>query len=161
MTKISSEMNKAMNEQIKHEMQSAYLYLGMSYWFADKGLPNLASWFKGQASEEFVHAEKFVKFIMETDGTVELSALEKPKDDWESIKQILDETLKHEEFVTSTIHKLYALMEEKKEYIARSLLNWFVEEQVEEEDTARELIQRYDHFKGNDYLFDHHVSRGE
>lgn len=160
MALISKKMNDALNNQIKEELESGYLYLGMSFWLEEKAFHNLAEWYYEQAKEEYKHAKKFMDYIVETGGTVELKELIKPKSDWKSIKEIIDAGLAHEKHITGKIVELWKLAEEIKELQVRSLLQWFIDEQVEEEANAEELIMKYDGFK-SDMLFDHHTHRAE
>lgn len=160
MPKITPEFNEALNKQIKLEMDSSYIYLAYSYWFEEHELLNLANFFKTHADEERAHAMKFVDFIVEAGGSVKFLAIAEPKQG-SSVDEILDTTLKHEEFVSNAIHTLYkTFIEEKKEYIGISLLDWFIKEQIEEEDTIRKLIQMRSYIN-NDYFFDHRVKRVE
>ncbi|NHJ04773.1 MAG: ferritin [Candidatus Heimdallarchaeota archaeon] len=160
MALISKKMNDALNIQIKEELESGYLYLSMSFWLKEKAYHNLANWYYVQAEEEYKHAKKFIDYIIETGGNVELLELSKPKFDWQSIKEIIEAGYKHEQHITKTIEGLWKLAEELKEIQPRSLLQWFIDEQIEEEANAQELIDKYAGFK-NDQLFDHHTHREE
>ena len=160
MALISKKFNDALNKQIKEELDSGYLYLSMSFWLEQRAFHNLAQWYYIQAQEEYEHAKKFMDYIVEAGGTVELLALDKPKSDWESIKQIIDAGYKHEQHITGTIVKLVKLAEELNELQPRTLLQWFIDEQIEEEANASELIDKYAGFK-SDMLFDHHTHRAE
>ena len=160
MALISKKMNDAINAQIKEELDSGYLYLSMSMWLEEKSFHNLAKWYYEQAKEEYEHAKKFMDYIIEAGGTVELKELAKPKSDWQSIKEIIDAGLKHEQYITKKIEELWKLSEELKELQPRSLLMWFIDEQIEEEANAQELIDKYEGFK-SDQLFDHHTHREE
>ncbi|MBN1329416.1 MAG: ferritin [Candidatus Heimdallarchaeota archaeon] len=160
MALISDKMNKAMNDQIKEELDSGYLYLQMSIWLDEHNFKNLAKWYDIQAKEEYEHAEKFIHYIVETGGKVELLPLSKPKSDWKSIKEIIDAGLAHEKHITSKIESLVRFAEELGELQPRSMLMWFIDEQIEEEANAQALIDTYAGFK-NDQLFDHHTHRDE
>jgi ferritin len=160
MALISKKFNDALNKQIKEELDSGYLYLSMSFWLEERAYHNLANWYYVQAQEEYEHAKKFIDYIIETGGTVELHELAKPKFEWESIKQILEAGLAHEQHITKTIIDLWELAEKLNELQPRSLLQWFIDEQVEEEANANELIDKYKGFK-SDMLFDHHTHREE
>ena len=152
-------MNDALNEQVGKELESAYIYLSMCYWLKEQSYTRLANWFYIQAQEEFGHAEKFANYIIETGGSVNLQAIPQPKNDWADVKEIVETAYKHEQYITGRIHDLVRLAEEIKDINVRNLLNWFVEEQIEEEDNASELVIRQQRFK-NDQLFDHHTHRG-
>ena len=158
MAQISKKFNDALNEQIKEELESGYLYLSMSFWLEEQSFENLANWYYIQAQEEYIHAKKFIDYIIETGGTVELLELQKPKNDWTSIKEIIEAGYAHEQYITGKIHELWELADKIKEIQARSMLQWFIDEQVEEEATATALIDKYKGFK-NDMLFNQHTTR--
>ena len=136
---IGKRIQEAMNEQIKHELESAYLYLAMAAYFEDEGLDGMAQWMKVQAMEESVHAYKFFTNIAERGGRVELLALKKPQKTWTSALAAFKAAYEHEQFITSKIHELVALAEKEKDYASMPMLQWFVEEQIEEEDTASKI----------------------
>lgn len=160
MALISEDMNKALNAQIREEFESGYIYLSMSYWLKEHAFKNLAHWYYVQAQEEYKHAKKFMDYIVETGGIVELYELKKPKMDWKSVKEIIDIGLAHEKHITGKITELFKLMEKLGELQPRSLLMWFIDEQIEEEANAQELIDIHAAYK-NDMLFDHHTHRDD
>jgi len=151
------KMETALNKQVNAELWSAYLYLSMSYDMSNKGFIGIASWFAKQAKEEFEHATKFMKFIEDTDGKVKLSPIEEVRQEWNSPKDAFEDTLLHEKKVTSLIHGLMDLAIELKDYAAQNLLSWFVDEQVEEENTARGYLAALEKIEKDPaalYLFD-------
>jgi ferritin len=158
MAQIGEKLNKEFNDQVKEELESAYIYLAMSAWFAERTLNNLADWFNKQAEEEFEHAMKFVNYILDTGGSVKYETLKEPKIDYENILEILETADHHEKYITKRIHHLYNVAQEEKELSAYPLLLWFLEEQVEEEEQTAALIDKYKGYK-NDFNFDHHVKR--
>ncbi|MHA1187225.1 MAG: ferritin [Candidatus Heimdallarchaeota archaeon] len=158
MALISKKFNDALNEQIKEELESGYLYLSMSFWLEEQAFHNLANWYYIQAQEEYIHAKKFIDYITETGGTVELLGLQKPKNDWESVKEVIEAGYAHEQYITKKIEGLWDLAEKTKELQARTMLQWFIDEQIEEESNATELIDKHKGFK-NDMLFDLHTTR--
>ncbi|MHA1954789.1 MAG: ferritin [Candidatus Heimdallarchaeaceae archaeon] len=158
MSQIGEKLNKEFNDQVKEELESAYIYLAMSAWFAERTLDNLATWFNKQAAEEFEHAMKFVNYIVETGGSVKYETLKEPKRDYENILEIVEAAYEHEKYITKRIHKLYEIAQEEKELSALPLILWFIEEQVEEEDQTSALIDKYKGYR-NDFNFDHHVKR--
>lgn len=160
MAKISEKLNDAFNAQIKEELESAYLYLGMAVWFEERTLDNLADWFTFQAKEEFEHAMKFKSHIVERGGHVHLAALAEQKQDWTNIMEILEASYAHEKYITDKITELHSIAKEIKEYSSNHLIQWFLSEQVEEEDNISSLIDKYKGYK-NDFNFDHHVKRVE
>ena len=139
---LTSKMEIALNQQVNAELWSAYLYLSMSYDMDDKGYKGIASWLASQAKEEFEHATRFMKFIREMDGKVKLMPIEEVRQEWNSPKDAFEDTLMHEKVVTGKIHKLMDMAIELKDYATQSMLKWFVDEQVEEEDTARKILEK-------------------
>ena len=138
---INEKIQQAMNEQIKHEFESAYLYLAMSAWFTAQGWDGMAQWMRVQAKEEQAHAMKFYGHILEREGRLDLAALAKPKTEWSSPQNAFEEALKHEQFITGKINALMALSQETGDFASRSMLIWFVDEQVEEEASASKIVQ--------------------
>jgi ferritin len=133
-------MQNAINEQIKDELYSAYLYLSMAAYFEAASLPGFASWMRMQSQEEVDHAMKFFDFVNERGGRVELQAIEQPTVEFESPLAVFEATYEHEQKVTGLIHNLYALAVEEKDYAAQVMLHWFIDEQVEEEATASQIV---------------------
>ncbi|MFX0113892.1 MAG: ferritin [Candidatus Hodarchaeota archaeon] len=158
MALISEKMAEALNEQVGKELESAYIYLSMSMWLEEQSFHRLANWFYIQAQEEFGHAKKFTDYIIEAGGSVKLPAIPQPKNDWADIKEIVETAYSHEQYITGRIHDLVRLAEELKEISVMNLLNWFVEEQVEEEASTSELVVKQARYR-NDDLFDHHTKR--
>ncbi|MBT5016585.1 ferritin [Candidatus Peregrinibacteria bacterium] len=139
---MKKSINDALNKQINAEIYSAYLYLAMGAYFDGLGLDGFASWMKVQYEEEMFHAMKFYGFVYERGGTVTMEAIEKPGADFKSVLHVFEETLEHEKHVTSLINGLYDLAVKEKDYAFQSLLNWFIDEQVEEEDSAQKIIDK-------------------
>ena len=139
---LDSKMEVALNQQVNAELWSSYLYLSMSYDMDNKGFDGMSSWFASQAKEEFEHATRFMKFIGEMDGKVTLMPIEAVQQEWNCPADAFEDTLKHEKVVTGKIHKLMDLAIELKDYATQSMLKWFIDEQVEEEDTARKIIDK-------------------
>ena len=146
---LSSKMEIALNQQVNAELWSSYLYLSMSYDMDSKGYEGLASWFALQAKEEFEHATRFMKFIGEMDGKVTLLPIEEVKQVWSSPLEAFEETLKHEKVVTGKIYQLMDLAIELKDYATQSMLKWFVDEQVEEEEAARKYVDTLKKIEGS------------
>ena len=139
---FSKQMENALNDQINAEMYSAYLYLAMSAYFQSTNLSGFANWMKIQAQEEMVHAMKFYDYINERGGRVALQDIEAPPKDWDSPLDVFDATLLHEQKVTSLINTLVDIAMEERDHATNIFLQWFVSEQVEEEDTANEMLQK-------------------
>lgn len=139
---LSPKLQDAFNAQINAELHSAYLYLSMSLHFEAVGLPGIANWFKVQFEEEQAHARIFMNYVNQRGGRVTLAAIDAVPTSWENPMDAFKATLAHEQKVTALINALYALAIEEKDYASRDRLNWFVNEQVEEEDNCRQLIDK-------------------
>ena len=139
---LSVKMQDALNAQINAEMWSAYLYLSMSMSAAYKGLKGMANWFAVQFKEEQDHAQIIINYILSRGGRVLLAPIDAVDTEWEAPIDMFEQTLTHEQKVTSMINDLYNLAIEEKDHATRSMLTWFVDEQVEEEDSAREIIDQ-------------------
>jgi ferritin len=137
---IGQKMQDAMNEQINKELFSSYLYLSMAAYFGDKNLPGFANWMRVQAEEEREHAMKFFDFIEERGGRVCLKGIDAPKTEWSSSLEVAEEVAAHEGKVTASIYSLYELALQEKDYPAQIMLQWFINEQVEEERNAGEIV---------------------
>ena len=139
---ISNSLQKNINEQINKELYSAYLYLSMSAYFENKNLPGFAKWMHVQAEEEYGHAMKFFDHLVDRGGKVELKAIAGPQADWKSTLEVVKQVQEHEAFVTSSINALFDQAQTEKDYPAQVLLQWFVNEQVEEEKNAADLVHQ-------------------
>jgi len=139
---LSKKMEKALNDQVNAELYSSYLYLSMAAYFQTLNLGGFAAWMQAQAGEELVHAMKFFGFINERGGAVKLAAIEAPKTKWSSPKNAFEDAYKHEQKVTSLINKLVDLALVEKDHASNAFLQWFVTEQVEEEASADEVVQK-------------------
>ncbi|MFH2021464.1 MAG: ferritin [archaeon] len=139
---ISKKIQEVMNKQINHEFYSAYLYLGMAAYFENQNLKGFANWMKKQAQEEMTHGMKFFNFINERNGEVSLEMVAKPAGKWKSPLQVFEEAYAHELKVTELIYNIVALATAEKDYASKSFLKWFVDEQVEEEANASEIVHK-------------------
>ncbi len=137
---MNEQINKALNEQINAELYSAYMYLGMATHLDAESLPGFAHWMKLQAREEVEHALRLMDHIADRGGRVELAAIEQPPSQYGTPQDVFEKSLAHEQEVTRLIHQLYALAVEQKDYPAQIMLQWFIDEQVEEEKTAGEIL---------------------
>ena len=140
--KIIPKVEKALNKQINAELYSAYLYLSMSAYFEGLALKGFASWMKHQAEEEVEHAMKLFNFIYERGGNVTLTEIAKPKLKWKSPLDAFENAYEHEQLVTSLIHKLVDISRANKDHATEVMLHWFVNEQVEEEDNASDIVEK-------------------
>ncbi len=144
----NSKMLTALNEQIKYEYYSSYMYLAMSAYFAEKGLNGFAHWMKMQADEEMLHVNKFYDYVLARGGKITLFAIDQPPTDWKSPLHVFEEGLKHEQFVTERISKLMDLAVSAKDHAAHMFLQWFINEQVEEEENFGNIINSLKLIKG-------------
>ena len=140
---LSKTMQDAINEQIKNEMYSAYLYLAMAVYLEALNLTGSAKWMRTQFGEEQVHALKLVDHVLDRGGRVKLKALDAPPADFASPLAVWETTLEHEKKVTAMIHNLYAQAVKENDYPAQTLLHWFINEQVEEEKNAATMAERF------------------
>lgn len=148
---LSKKIEDAFNAQINAEFWSAYLYLSMSSWCAHKGFQGMANWFEIQFREEQDHARIMYYYVQQRGGRVVLGPVDAVPTDWESPLKVFEATLAHEQKVTSLINNLYALATEEKDYATQSMLKWFIDEQVEEEENATNLIDNLRMVEGNGY----------
>ena len=139
---ISKALQDALNEQIKNELYSAYLYLSMSAYFERINLPGSARWMRLQSQEETSHAMKFFDHLNDRGGTVVLQAIDQPPSEFKSPLEMFQQALAHEQKVTGMINKLYALAVKENDYPAQVELQWFVTEQVEEEKNATQIVEQ-------------------
>ena len=139
---LMPSLEKALNDQINAELYSAYMYLSMSAWFDDAGLPGMAKWMKAQYQEEMFHVDKFFHYVLERGGKVTLAAIEAPPTSWDSALDAFEKTLAHEQHVTSLINDLASLCMDERDHATLNFLQWFIAEQVEEEATASELVNQ-------------------
>ena len=137
---LSKKLENAINKQINAELWSAYLYLSMSNHYTHKGLPGVANWFTLQFHEEQEHAMKFMEYMAARGSKVELQPIEKVDTSWSTLKEAFEETLAHEKVVTGLINDLVTLAREEKDYATENMLQWFVSEQVEEEESVQEIL---------------------
>lgn len=148
---LSKKMEEALNAQINAEMWSAYLYLSMSAWCSNAGKPGMANWYEVQFREEQDHARIFFNYILQRGGKVSLKPIEAVPTEWKSELDVFESTLTHEQHVTSLINNLFALTTSENDYATQSMLKWFIDEQVEEEENARNIIDSLRMLDGNGY----------
>ena len=157
---LDKKVVELLNQQVNKEFYSAYLYLDFSNYYYDHGLEGFGSWFKIQAQEERDHAMLFIQYLQNNGEQIELNTIDKPEIDKTSPKTVFAETLKHEQYVTGLIHQLYDAAQTVKDFRTTQFLDWFVKEQGEEENTAENLMKRYELF-GDDpkslYMLDNEL----
>ncbi|MEI8377843.1 MAG: ferritin [bacterium] len=139
---LNKRIEKIINEQINAETYSSYLYLAMSAYCSELGLAGFANWLKIQAKEELFHADFMFNYLIERNGRVVLESIEKPPVQWNNVIEIFEETLKHEQYISSRINDILNAALEEKDHATASFYKWFIDEQVEEEATATDVLSK-------------------
>lgn len=145
---IDSNLQNAINRHINAEMYSSYLYLSMSTFCESIDLPGFAHWMRVQSQEEYTHAMKLVSYLEDRDGRVTLFPIDQPPVEFDSVEDVMRQTLGHEQHVSQLINDLYAESVRAGDYASQIMLQWFITEQVEEEKTARDVLAALDMVKG-------------
>jgi ferritin len=138
---IPQKVRDIMNEQIKNEMESFYIYQSMVAYFHSQNLEGMAHWMRCQAHEEMIHAMKFFDHINDRGGQVILKDLKQLKTSWASPLEAWKDTLEHEQFITAKVNDVMGVVRETKDYAAEPIMNWFVNEQIEEEANATKILE--------------------
>lgn len=146
---LSEKLLKSINEQINFEFYSSYHYLAMASYCESVDLSGFANFFKVQAQEELFHAMKFYDYIFQSNGSVTLDAIKKPNTEFYNILNVFEAGYEHEKEVTRRIYNLADIASEEKEYATIALLNWFINEQVEEENTFNNIIKKLKRCESN------------
>jgi ferritin len=139
---LKEKMQNAIDEQITKEIYSSNLYLAMASYFADSNLNGFANWMRIQADEELQHAMKFFDYVLDRGGRPTIGEIKAPPSDWSTPLDAFKAALEHEEFVTGEINKLVDLSMDLKDHATTNMLQWFVDEQVEDEATTGEIVDR-------------------
>jgi ferritin len=139
---LPKTMQDAINEQIQKEYHSSYLYLAMAAYCEASNLPGSAIWMRVQSREELTHAMKLFEHMVDRGGRVTLQAIPQPAAEYKSALDVFEKVLAHEQLVTASIHKLYALAVKENDYPGQIMLQWFVTEQVEEEKNAGQVVEQ-------------------
>jgi ferritin len=146
---LSEKLQDAMNEQMRNEFFSAYLYMAMAGYFQAEDLPGFATWMRVQALEEMTHGERFFNFICTVNGRTDLRPVAGPRNDFKSPLEAFEYGLEHERFVTDSINKLMDLAKDESNHAAQIMLQWFVTEQVEEEANFSLIIRKLKRVEGD------------
>ena len=157
---VSIKIEKALNKQIRIEAESSQIYLAMACWAETKGFEGVAEFMFAQADEEREHMLKLLKYLIERGGKAEISELSEPSSNFNSPKEMFEEVLNHEIFVSESINDLVAVTFEEKDFATHNFLQWYVAEQIEEEATARTILDKINLIgddKSGFYLFDKDV----
>lgn len=136
---IGQKLSNAMNEQIKNELESYYIYLSMAAWLHSKSLDGMGHYMRCQAHEEMVHAMKFYNHVIDRGGQVLLQDLKQLKTEWSSPQELFQDAYEHEKFISGKINDLTTIAREEREYASEPILAWFCDEQIEEESTASKV----------------------
>ncbi len=161
---LQEKILEKLNQQLNNELYAAYIYQAMGAQFEAEGLEGFASWMDAQTREELEHARKFYDYINERGGRVELEAIDKPPSDFGSPLEAFQKALEHEEMVTDKINQLVKLAREEDDYATESFLQWFVDEQVEEEESVNAIIDKLEMVGDSDsgiYLLSKELGRRE
>lgn len=148
---LNQKIEEALNAQINAEMWSAYLYLSMAAYCHSQGNPGMGKWFEVQFQEEQDHAKIFFNYVISRGRNVVLKPIEAVPTTWNSVLEVFESTLEHEQKVTALINNLFAITAAENDYATQSMLKWFIDEQVEEEETAQNIIDNLKMIKDNGY----------
>lgn len=143
---MTNELKQLIEQQINKEFYSAYFYYGIAEYYRSKGLDGFHAWFEAQAQEEVEHAEKFAEYLHDREISFQLLPIEAPDCTFADLREPLARQVEHEKLVTSLILAIYQQACDDNDILTRSFLQWFVTEQLEEEKTAKELLEQYDLF---------------
>ena len=146
---LKSTIENALNDQIDKEIASAHLYLSMAAHFEHEKLPGFAGWLKVQSREEMGHAMKIFEYVLDRGGRVVLGGVDAPPAQFGTPVEVFEQILEHERLVTKSIHELYELSLQEKDYPTQAELQWFITEQVEEEKSAEEIVDRLKMIESN------------
>ncbi|MBW6409642.1 ferritin [Clostridium weizhouense] len=159
---LSEKLLLKLNDQVNFEFYSSYTYLSMAAYAESIDLSGFANFFRVQAQEELFHAMKLYDYIFQKNGVVKLSEIPKPFSDYTSITHLFEEGYKHEQLVTKKIYEITDIALEEKEHATMSLLKWFIDEQVEEENNFLTILKKVKRFEGNStniYMLDEELAK--
>ena len=148
---LKKKIEDALNAQINAEMWSAYLYFSMAAYCHAQGQPGMGKWFEVQFKEEQDHAKILFNYVISRNGKVDLRPIEAVPTEWNGILNVFESSLRHEQSITESINKLFALTSEENDYATQSMLQWFIDEQVEEEENVQTIIDNIKMIKDNGY----------
>jgi len=159
---VSKKLFDELNDQVNFEIYSSYVYLAMASYAESIDLSGFANFFRVQVQEELAHAMKLYDYIFQKDGVVTLDEIPKPKAEYKDILEVIEEAYAHEKLVTSKIYNLIDSVTEKREHATISILKWYVDEQVEEEDSFNNLVKKVKRAKDNQvalYMLDDELAQ--
>ena len=137
---MSSKLQEALNDQIRNEMFAFYSYLAMTAWLEASDWPGMAAWMRNHSTEEQMHAMKIFDFVNDRNWVVTLQPIEQPTTEFDSVLELFEAALKHELHVTASINSIYRLAQEESDYPTQVLMEWFIQEQVEEEKLVEDAV---------------------
>jgi ferritin len=159
---LTAEIENALNAQVNHEFNNAYIYLAAAAWFAERNFPGFANWMRIQYSEELDHALKLVAFILDRGGKITLDKIDKPTNAFSNPKDVFTSALKLEQTTTDRVNRLYALATKENDFATQSHLKWYVDEQVEEEKNVSGILAMLEmagDSKGTLLMLDHQLGK--
>ena len=139
---VTKNVEKALNEQILKEEHSSRIYLAMAAWAERNGLPGAADWLYAQTEEERIHMLRLVHYVNDRGGTAVIPSLEAPKAAYKSLTDVFQQVLKHEEYISASINELFAICNKEKDFTTANYLQWYINEQIEEESTVRQILDQ-------------------
>jgi len=156
---LEKKVEKILNEQVEKEGYSSHLYLAMASWAENSGFKGIAGWLYAQAEEERIHMLKLVRYVNERDGKAVIPVIKLPPAKYAGIKEMFDQVLEHEQYITASINDIVGVCIEQKDFTTHNWIQWFVNEQIEEEASARDIIDKL-RLVGtqNMYLFDRDIT---
>jgi len=155
---LNKKIETALNEQVEKESYSSALYLAMASWAEKEGIPGVADWLYAQSDEERMHMLKFMKYINERGGHAIVASLKEPSREFGSVKTLFEEVLKHEHFISASINNIVGMCVTERDFTTQQWLQWFVNEQIEEEANATRIIDKLKLIgDGSLYLFDRDI----
>lgn len=161
---LPKKVEEIINAQILKEDYSSQLYLSMASWAENNGFEGIADWLYAQSEEERVHMLKFVKYVNDRDGVAVIPAIEKPPAEFDNVKLLFDNVLKHEKFISASINEIVGVCMDERDFTTQNWIQWFVTEQIEEEASVKAIIDKLNLLGDtNLYLFDKDIlsMRGE
>lgn len=155
---LKPKVEEILNIQIQKEAYSSFLYLSMASWADNKGMPGVSQWLYAQAEEEKMHMLKFIGFVNERGGNADIPAIEKAPSDWKDIFVVFEEVLKHEQYISQSIHEVLEVAINEKDFPTQNWIQWFVTEQIEEEASVQDIIDKLNLMgTHNLYMFDRDI----
>ncbi|MFO7734684.1 MAG: ferritin [bacterium] len=146
---LSKKFEEKLNDQMNFEIYSAFIYKAMAAYCETEDLPGFAQWLKAQTKEEFFHGEKMYDYLIDRGARPYFKTIDAPQKEWDSVKAVFEDALAHEKKVTARINELMDISIEEHDHASRSFLNWYVDEQVEEEASVDDIIKKIDMLEGS------------